>query len=127
MHTKHAQAGFVVSVELMLIGLILALGLITGWVKFRDESLSEIKDSMAAIDAYILGSGPVWQLGGTRWISGGTVVAPAATGPVTEGWGNDPDPANWTISFPAARETAPGSHVYVSRDGLLTYGTSLGE
>ena len=40
----------------------------------------EIKDSMAAIDTYLLGSGPLWQIGGTPTITGGipyyNVLAP---------------------------------------------------
>lgn len=110
------QAGFVVSTELMLIALILTLGLITGWVKLRDQSLAEVKDTMAAIDAYIFGSGPLWQVGGTRWIQGGAVVAPGNTGAVTETWGTG------NVSAPAAVETAAGSHIYQSKDGFLVYG-----
>jgi len=44
---RRQQAGFVISTEMMLISLVLVLGLITGWAKLRDQSLSEIKDSMA--------------------------------------------------------------------------------
>lgn len=121
-HTRHKSSGFVVSTEMMLIAVILALGLITGWVKLRDQSLAEVKDTMAAIDAYILGSGPVWQIGGTRWIQGGAVLAPGSTGAVSEKWGSDPDPAFWTESAPAAELVPSQTSVYQSRDGFLVYG-----
>ena len=114
MRREQREAGFVVSTELMLIALVLAAGLVTGWVKLRDQSLSEIKDSMAAIDAYIQGSTPLWETGGTRWISGGAIepmVAPA----VTESWDGG--------AFPTAELTSdPGDPPeYEAIDGVLTY------
>ena len=83
------HAGYVVSAELMLMGLILAIGLVTGWVKLRDQSLAEFRDSMASVDAYVGGSGELWQVTGTRWIVSGAIVEPSATGPVTESWDNN--------------------------------------
>lgn len=128
------QAGFAVSTELLLIALILTLGLVTGWLKIRDQSLAEVADSLAAIDAYILGSGPLWQTGGTRWISNGDtgpgqpcqaagvspcIIGPSSTGAVTESWG-----AGGT-AWPTAVETSPG--VFEKKDGILLYGTTGAE
>ena len=128
MRSKHRMAGFVVSTEIMLIALILALGLVTGWVKLRDQSLAEIKDTMAAIDAYILGAGPLWQTGGTRWIkvvgSTPTIVGPSSIATVSELWDEDFNAAPPPASALAAVETAAGSHIYKSRDGFLIYGSA---
>jgi hypothetical protein len=115
---KSRTAGFVLSTEMMLIALILMVGLVTGWVKFRDQSLAEFKDTMGAIDAYILGSGPLWQTGGTRWIKAQAVVEPSGMGSVTEAWG-----AGAGTPAPAAVETAPGSHIYTTNDNFLVYGS----
>ncbi len=118
MSARRGDRGFAISTEILLIGLILVLGTVTGWVKLRDQSLSEIKDSMAAIDAYILGAAPLFQTGGTRWIKAdGTIEAPSTT-PITEGWG--PGDVTWS----AAKETSPGSHVYQTDDGVLVYGAA---
>lgn len=132
MRARDRSSGFVVSTEMMLIGLILVVGLATGWAKLRDQSLAEIRDTMAAIDAYILGSGPLWQTGGTRWISTGAactnlslpspcIVGPSNTGAVSEKWDNGVDPP---FLAPAAVETALGSHSYKNKDGFLVYGSA---
>jgi hypothetical protein len=125
---RNVQSGFVVSAEVQLMALILVLGLVAGWVKLRDQSLAELKDSMAAVDAYIEGSAPVWQTGGTRWISGGAIVEPFATGPIREQWNKAVigDPA---VLFPAsAAEPLPGfPGVYRSRAGFLVYGDPPGD
>ena len=118
MRGKHRQAGFVVSTEMMLIALILALGLVTGWLKMRDQSLAELKDWTAAIDVYIMGSRPAWYLGGTRWISGGTIVEPSIAGPATEKWG---PASNLTVS--AGQLVPLSTDTYRTRDGFLVYGS----
>lgn len=126
MRRRGRQAGFVVSAEMMLIALILAIGLITGWVKLRDQSLAEIKDTMAAIDAYLLGSGPLWQIGGTRWIVAGAIVEPTIPA-VSELWDNGVDPP---FAWPTVVETsAPGSdpRVFKTKDGILVYGAPTAE
>jgi len=61
------QAGFVVTVELLLITTILGLGLITGFVKVRDQVISELNDSGAAIGAI----NQSYQVVGTQWITAG--------------------------------------------------------
>lgn len=123
MRRRNAQAGFVVSTELQLVALVLVLGLVAGWVKLRDQSLAEIADSMAAVDAYIQGSAPVWQTGGTRWISGGAIIEPSVTGPVQELWVRavTHQPGS---QFPApAAEPVPGfPGVYRNTAGFLVYG-----
>ena len=97
-----------------------------GWQ--RDLFVSHIKigdvlraqgNLPAALDAYIFGSAPTWQLTGTRWITGGIVVDPSPTGPITEQWGAGATPV------PAATETSPG--VYTTTDGLLVYGPPASE
>jgi hypothetical protein len=79
---RNAEAGFVVSAELMLIAVILLVGSITAWVKLRDQSVAEVIDSVNALDAYNVGVARQLQPFGTRWISGGLVQGPAALGPV---------------------------------------------
>ncbi len=101
------------SAELMLIALVLAFGLITGWVKLRDQSLSEIADSMAAIDAFILGSAPLWQTGGTRWISAAGLIVEPASPTVTESWDGE------TGSM--AVETSSDPRVFEADGGVLIY------
>ena len=60
---------------MLLIGLILVCGLITGWVKLRDNSSAEIKDTLNAIDSFIAGSAATFQPYAQPWITGvnGTV------------------------------------------------------
>ena len=118
MRPRHGSSGFVVSTEMMLIALILAVGLITGWVKLRDQSLAEIKDTMAAIDAYLVGSAPLWQIGGTRWIVAGAIVEPTIP-TVSELWDDDFGNPPAAVSWPTAVETSP--HVFQSDDGILVY------
>jgi hypothetical protein len=114
----HRERGFVVSTEVMLIAIVLVVGIITGWVKLRDQSLSELADTIAAIDAYILGTATLHQIEGTRWITAGAVVDPAPTGPVTETWNGDP--------APAAELTSSNPDIYQKKDGLLVYAGAPG-
>jgi hypothetical protein len=60
---RKGQAGFVVTAELLLISTILVLGLITGWVKLRDQTLAELSDSGNAIGAI----DQSYTLDGTDW------------------------------------------------------------
>jgi len=76
--------------------LVLGVGLVTGWVKLRDQSIAELKDSMAAVDAYIQGAANVWQTGGTRWIKNETIIGPDNTGNVQELWG--PSNSNYQLA-----------------------------
>lgn len=48
---KKGQAGFVITVELLLIVVILVMGLITGFTKLRDQSIAELGDTADAIGA----------------------------------------------------------------------------
>lgn len=48
---KKGQAGFVITVELLLIVVILVMGLTTGWTKVRDQSIAELSDTGSAIGA----------------------------------------------------------------------------
>lgn len=43
------EAGFVISVELILVATILVIGLVTGWAMLRDAVLAELADTAAAI------------------------------------------------------------------------------
>jgi len=81
------SSGYVVSAEVFLIALVLGLGMVTGWSKLRDQSLAEVNDTLAAIDAYIQGSQNIWNTGGTRWIKSSSIVEPGVLGDVNEGWG----------------------------------------
>jgi len=82
---RRAVRGFVLSVEMLLMAAVVGLGLFTAWTRLRDQSLSEVKDTISAVDAYIQGSTPLWETGGTRWIKDNTVLAPSA-GNVSENW-----------------------------------------
>ncbi len=48
---KNKKAGFIVSVELLLITTILVIGLIVGLVPVRNAVIAELSDTAAAIDA----------------------------------------------------------------------------
>jgi len=120
---KNTEAGFVVSTEIQLVALVLVLGLVAGWVKLRDQSLAEVKDTMAAVDTYITGSAEVWKTGGTRWIAAGVVIEPSM--PVIEElWGNTPG-SEFSASSVEPIPGFPG--VYRSKDGFLTYGPVVPE
>ncbi len=81
---RRKESGFVVSAELLMIAVILLVGLATGWVKLRDQSLAEIRDSISALNAYNVGISTGLRPYGTRWIDNtGTVLAPPASGAVT--------------------------------------------
>ena len=50
---KKGQAGFVITVELLLITVVLVIGLLSGWTKVRDQVIAELSDagdSIGAID-----------------------------------------------------------------------------
>lgn len=74
---RSSEAGFAVSSEFLLIAVILVCGLITGWVKLRDQSLAEIKDAVAAVDQWIAGSASINQPYAQPWISAGAVTSSA--------------------------------------------------
>lgn len=57
------QAGFVVTVELLLITTILGLGLITGFTKVRDQVLAELSDTGSAVGAI----NQSYTMDGTYW------------------------------------------------------------
>jgi Tfp pilus assembly protein PilV len=121
-HRRRAQRGFAVSLELLLIALLLTAGLVTGWAKLRDSSLAEVKDTINAIDAYVLASTPLWETGATRWIipcendaNNGCIQDPALS-IVTEGWGENADP--WVT---VAGTNNAGNTTYESLDDVLLY------
>lgn len=106
---KNPESGFALSLELLLIALVLVCGLISGWVKFRDSSGAEIKDAVAAIDAYIVGVAPVAQPYAQQWITGAGTVGCSPTlspqpatcvAPVTEII--DPDGTPFAATGPVA-------------------------
>jgi len=122
-HRRRSQRGFTLSLELLLITVLLTAGLITGWTKLRDQSLAEVKDTLSAIDAYVLASTPLWETGATRWIvpcandaNAGCIQDPAAS-IVTEGWGDNADP--WVTVAGTTDNT--GNTTYESIDNLLLY------
>jgi len=61
---KKGQAGFVITVELLLIVVILVMGLVAGWTKVRDQTLAELSDTASGIGAMDQ-SYKVW---GTQWL-----------------------------------------------------------
>jgi hypothetical protein len=68
---KKGQAGFVITVELLLIVVILVMGLVTGWAKVRDQSLAELGDTGDAIGAI----DQSYQVMGTRWLTAIGIMA----------------------------------------------------
>lgn len=46
---KKGQAGFVITVELLLIVTVLVIGLLAGWAKLRDQVTAELSDAGDAI------------------------------------------------------------------------------
>ena len=57
------QAGFIVTVELLLITTILGLGLITGFTKVRDQVIAELSDTGSAIGSI----NQSYRMDGTEW------------------------------------------------------------
>lgn len=48
---KQSQAGFIVTVELLFIVVILVIGLVVGWVQIRNATIAELADTAEAIGA----------------------------------------------------------------------------
>ena len=48
---RKKQAGFIVTVELLFILVILVIGLITGWIVVRNAVIAELSDTAAAVGA----------------------------------------------------------------------------
>ena len=69
---KKGQAGFVITVELLLIVVILVMGLVSGWAKVRDQTAAELGDTGDAIGAI----DQSYRVMGTQWLLGN------GTGPV---------------------------------------------
>lgn len=67
---KGAQAGFVVSAELLLISTVLVLGLLTGMTKLRDQTIAELSDTGSAIGAI----NQSYSVDGTAWTVTGDVA-----------------------------------------------------
>ncbi len=107
---KKGQAGFVITVELLLIVVVLVMGLITGWTKVRDQSLAELGDTgdaIGAIDQSYINRG-------TNWLT--------ALGPVAAHAGFQFDDAADT----AAAAVVGGDAATVSYGGAITAATTGG-
>lgn len=48
---RQGQAGFVQTAEILLIGTVLAIGLVTGLTKLRDQTVAELSDLGSAVGA----------------------------------------------------------------------------
>jgi len=122
---RRHEAGFAVSSEVLLIGVILVCGLITGWVKLRDQSLAELKDSMAAIDQWVTGSASALQPYAQPWITGG-VVASTAVATVTDEYTGLPCVATTggPVVCPVPGAPIPGSTLTLSYGPNPTAATS---
>jgi len=68
---KDKQSGFVVTAELLLVTTILAIGLITGMAKLRDQTIAELSDTGDAIGSI----NQSYTIQGTNWNTTNTVVA----------------------------------------------------
>ena len=89
---KKGQAGFVITVELLLIVVILVMGLVSGWGKVRDMTVAELGDTGDAVGAI----DQTYTLRGTNWTNPSGVIAAHAgfqfddaTDPVAAGVGGD--------------------------------------
>jgi len=70
-NNKRKNSGFVVTAELLLVTTILAIGLITGLSKLRDQTIAELSDSAAAIGSI----NQSYTIQGTNWNTSATNVA----------------------------------------------------
>lgn len=124
--TRRTEAGFAVSSEFLLIAVILVCGLITGWVKLRDQSMAELKDSMAAIDQWVTGSASSLQPYAQPWISVGGAVTSTAVAPVTDEYSGLPCVAvsGGPVVCPAPGPNIPGGTLSISYSTLPTPSTS---
>lgn len=68
---KKGQAGFVITVELLLIVTVLVMGMIAGWAKLRDQTVAELSDLGSAIGAI----DQSYEIDGHTWSSTGTQIA----------------------------------------------------
>jgi len=57
------QAGFIVTVELLLITVVLVVGLVTGMTKLRDQTIAELSDTGSAIGSI----NQSYTVQGTEW------------------------------------------------------------
>jgi hypothetical protein len=122
---RNAEGGFAVSSEVLLIAVILVCGLITGWVKLRDQSMAEVKDTMAAIDQWVTGTASALQPYAQPWITAG-VVASTAVAPVTEEYPGPPCVATsgGPVVCPAPGASIPGGTLTLSYGPNPTAATS---
>ncbi len=122
---RRAEAGFAVSSEFLLIAVILVCGLITGWVKIRDQSLAEAKDAMDAIDQWVAGSATNLQPYAQPWIAAGAVTS-TAVAPVTDEYDGLPCVAvsGGPVVCPAPGATLPGGALTLSYSTVPTAATS---
>ena len=75
--TKRANkksAGFVVTAELLLVTTILAIGLITGMTKLRDQTIAELSDAGSAIGSI----NQSFTVDGTNWTNADGAVSSVA-------------------------------------------------
>ena len=99
---KKGQAGFVITVELLMIVVILVMGLVSGWGKVRDMTVAELGDTGDAVGAI----DQSYILRGTTWL--------VATGPVA---------AHSGFQFDDATDPAGAG---VGGDGvIIQYGAAL--
>lgn len=68
---KKKTAGFVVTAELLLVTTILAIGLIAGMAKLRDQTIAELADAGSAIGSI----NQSYTISGTNWNTSGSNVA----------------------------------------------------
>ena len=66
------QSGFVVTVELLLITVVLVVGLVTGMTKLRDQTIAELSDTGSAVGSI----NQSYTVDGTKWqTTDGTTIA----------------------------------------------------
>lgn len=58
-----SQAGFIVTVELLLVTVVLVVGLVTGMTKLRDQTIAELSDTGSAVGAI----NQSYSVTGTEW------------------------------------------------------------
>ena len=67
---KKGQAGFVITVELLLIVTVLVIGLVAGLTKMRDQTVAELNDTSDAVGAI----DQSFSVRGTTWLTPAAIV-----------------------------------------------------
>lgn len=112
-HPRRKQAGFIVTIELLLLASILVIGLIVGMTNVRDSVLAELSDVSEAIggldQSYTVSA--VSNAAGTAATAGSIFIDAKdtvdATHPIDTGLGNSIGELTFIPANPATGENTP--------------------